>query len=76
VNVLKNTLKKYFVSEDTNTISMGAVGITLLGVLISLIMMKEMWPLSVDDLMKIAVSVPALLATLGWYRRAGKKTKE
>ena len=71
-NPLKKTLVKYFVSED-GTLSFGAIGIALIAPVAAAIMTKEMWPLSVDDLMKISATIPALMATLGWYRKIGKK---
>jgi len=69
---IKATIKKYYVSDD-GTVSMGAVGITLLAPFVVAVMAKEMWPLSVEDLIKIATTLPALMATLGWYRKVGKK---
>lgn len=72
MNPIKKTLVKYFVSED-GTLSMGAIGISIAAPIAAAIMTKEMWPLSVDDVMKIATTLPALMAALGWYRKVGKK---
>lgn len=72
MDAIKKTLVKYFVSDD-GSVSMGAVGIALLSPVVTVVMAKELWPLSVDDILKLSVSVPSTMAAIGWYRKVGKK---
>lgn len=71
MNALKKTFTKYFVSSD-GTLSLGNIGIAFTALVIAAIMTKEMWPLSVDDVMKIGTALTGGMAATGLYRKIGK----
>lgn len=71
MDTIKKTFVKYFVAED-KTLSLTALSASALTIIVTVIMVKELWPLSVDDVMKISGAITGGTMLLG-FRKAMKK---